>query len=69
MALRAIRERSGHSQLSLAEASGVAQSRLSEIESADGGVADVRPATVRKLAETLAVPMTALLAMPEGAAS
>lgn len=68
-ALKTIRERSGHTQLSLAKASGVAQSRISEIESTSGGFTDVRPGTVKKLADTLAIPMAALLGAPVEAAS
>jgi transcriptional regulator with XRE-family HTH domain len=61
--LKSIRELSGHSQLSLANASNVAQSRISEIEASDEPV-EVRPATVRKLAETLKQPISSLLANP-----
>lgn len=65
-ALKVIRERSGHTQLSLAKESEVNQGHISKIESADGAVG-VRPATARKLCQALAVPLAALLAMPVGA--
>lgn len=58
-ALTAIRERSGFTQLALAEASGVSQGRISELESAD---ANVRPATVKALADALQVPIVAITA-------
>lgn len=64
-ALKIIRERSGHSQLSLAGESGVTQGRISEIE-AMGSRAMVRPSTAQKLALALAVPLTALV-VPEAA--
>lgn len=57
-ALATIRERTGLTQLDLAAQSGVSQGRISELEAKD---ANVRPATVKALAEALAVPMTALL--------
>lgn len=66
-ALKAIREHSGHSQLSLAEASGVNQGHISKLESTEGA-ANIRPATVKKLADALGVP-TAALTVPEAVAS
>lgn len=65
-ALTAIRERSGLSQLALAKSAGITQGRISELESGSGGV---RPDTVKKLAEALAVPAVAFLAVPTEAAS
>lgn len=59
-ALKAIREKDGHSQLSLAKHSGVAQSRISGYES--GKSVEVRPGTVKRLAEALGVSMSALVA-------
>lgn len=63
-ATKAIRERTGLSQVDLAEGSKVSQGRISEIEA---GFLNVRPATVKALAEALAVPMTALIATTEAA--
>lgn len=64
-ALVAIRERTGLTQLALAQASGVSQGRLSELEA---GTLNVRPGTVRKLADALQVPTTAItIARPEAA--
>lgn len=57
-ALTAIRERSGLSQLALAKSAGITQGRISELES---GSPNVRPDTVKKLADALVIPMTALL--------
>lgn len=57
-ALATIRERTGLTQLDLAAQSGVSQGRISELEAKD---TNVRPATVKALAEALAVPMTALI--------
>ena len=57
-ALATIRERTGLTQLDLAAKSGVSQGRISELESKDS---NVRPGTVKALAEALAVPMTALI--------
>lgn len=57
-ALRVIRERSGLSQLELAARSGVSQGRISDIEA---GSVNVRPSTVRKLADALLVPVVALM--------
>ena len=58
-ALRAIREKDGHSQLSLAAQSGVAQSRISELEGDEPRL--VRPSTVKRLADALGVPVSALV--------
>lgn len=60
----ALRERSGLTQTALSARSGhLSQGRISEIESA--GVISVRPATAVCLAETLGVPLMAILAEPE----
>lgn len=58
-ALQAIRERTGLTQTDLAKQTGVSQGRISELES---GLLNVRPGTVKALAEALAVPITALIA-------
>lgn len=57
-ALQAIRERSGYSQSDLARAAEVSQPRISRLES---GTGNARPATVRKLAAVLRVPVAALI--------
>lgn len=58
-ALRALREKDGHSQASLARHSGITQSRISELE---GDVPQmVRPSTAKRLADALAVPVSALV--------
>jgi predicted transcriptional regulator len=56
-ALRALREKDGHSQPSLAAASGVAQSHISRMEREP---VDAQPATVKAIAEALGVPQSAL---------
>lgn len=61
-ALRTIRERTGLAQLALAEKSGVSQGRISELEA---GHLNVRPATVKALAEALACDQAALIAHTE----
>lgn len=58
-ALKAIRENAGFSQLSLAKASDVSQGHISDMEAAEQP-ANVRPATVKKLAVALNVPIAAL---------
>lgn len=63
-ALQAIRERSGLTQSDLSRGSGVSQGRISELES---DVLNVRPATVKALADTLAVPITALVTVEASA--
>lgn len=65
-ALQAIRERSGLTQSDLARGSGVSQGRISELESE---VRPVRPATAKALADTLAVPIAALVAAEQGSAA
>jgi len=65
-ALQAIRERSGLTQTELAEQTGVSQGRISELES---GQRNVRPGTVKALAEALKIPTMALLADTEAKAS
>lgn len=62
-ALKAIREKDGHTQLSLAAASGVSQNRISELESAEKS--SVRPTTVKALADVLQVPVSALVLADE----
>lgn len=64
-ALQVIRERSGLSVSELARRSGVSQPHLSNLER---GRRDASPATVKRLAVALDVPILALLADP-GAAS
>lgn len=59
-ALRAIRENGGHSQLSLAEASGVDQGNISKMEAEKSGPVNVRPATAKKLAQALNIPLAAI---------
>lgn len=49
-AIRKAREGAGHSQASLARASGVAQSHISKLES---GAWPIRPTTAKKLADAL----------------
>ena len=66
-ALKAIRENAGYSQLALANDSGVNQGHISKIEK-DDGPTSVRPATVKKLATALNVPIAALT-VPEVVAS
>jgi len=58
-ALRAIREKDGHPQLSLAKKSGVSQNRISELEGDEPQI--IRPPTARALADALGVPMSAFL--------
>lgn len=60
-ALRVIRELSGHSQSSLARASGVSQGHISQLESGDKRAS---PRTITRLARTLKVPLTALVIGP-----
>jgi transcriptional regulator with XRE-family HTH domain len=55
-ALAAIRRKDGHSQGSLAEASGVSQTAISKLERRSIGI---RPSTAKKLAEALGVPQSA----------
>lgn len=56
-ALTAIREKDGHSQLSLAKVAGVAQSRISRLEA---NAVPIRPATAKRLADALGVPISAI---------
>lgn len=65
-ALRMIRERSGHTQASLARGSKVSQGRISELES---GVRNVRPGTVKALADALAIPIAALVVAEQDSAA
>lgn len=57
-AVKAIRERSGHTQVTLAAESKVSQTRISRYESQDA--MEARPATVKALADALKVPITAI---------
>ena len=65
-ALKSIREAKGHTQLSLAAITGgiVSQGRISELEAGNkfrnGSPCNVRPATVKALAEALQEPQTAI---------
>jgi transcriptional regulator with XRE-family HTH domain len=61
-ALQVIRERSGLSVSELARRSGVSQPHLSNLER---GRRDASPATVKRLAVALDVPILALLADPD----
>jgi transcriptional regulator with XRE-family HTH domain len=61
-ALKAIREKDGHSQASLARLSGITQSRISEFEA---GAEPVRAGTAKKLADALGVPMSAITVADE----
>lgn len=57
-ALQAIRERTGISQTDLAKLTGVSQGRISELEA---GQRNVRPSTIKSLADALGVPLAALM--------
>lgn len=57
-ALQALRERSGHSKASLAEAAGVDRTLITRLEN---GQRPATPSVMRKLAEALMVPVTALM--------
>lgn len=57
-ALQAIRERTGLTQTELATLTGVSQGRISELEA---GQLNVRPGTIKALAEALDVPLAALM--------
>jgi transcriptional regulator with XRE-family HTH domain len=61
-ALRVIRERSGLSLTELARTAGISQPHLSNLER---GRRQASPATVRRLADALRVPVPALLADDE----
>ena len=65
-ALRALRERSGFSVTSLASASGIKQSHLSNIEA---GRRKASPEVTRALAAALKVELPAILKSPDGAAA
>lgn len=60
-ALRALRERSGYTVSAFATASGIDRSHLSNIEA---GRRQASPDAIRKMAETLKVPVTALIVDP-----
>lgn len=62
-ALVAIRSKDGLSQLDLAGRADVSQSYLSELEK--GRKADVSPAVARRLANALAVPLSAITLPPD----
>lgn len=57
-ALTSLRVLAGFSQAELARRSGLSQGHISELERGDK---DARPATIKKLATALSVPMPALL--------
>lgn len=59
-ALAALRVMAGLSQSELARRSGVSQGHISDIE---GGSKKASPATIKKLADALSVPMPALLSV------
>lgn len=58
-AFRTIRELAGFSQSELARRAGISQGHISQIEA---GQKRPRPATLRRLADTLGVPLGSLLA-------
>lgn len=62
-ALTAIREMAGMSQAELARRSGLSQGHISELERAEKRA---RPATIKKLALALAVPVPALVSPGRG---
>lgn len=57
--LRALRELAGLSQAELGRVSGVSQGHISDLEAAETPN-DVRPATAKRLAEGLGIPLVAL---------
>lgn len=61
VALAAIRQLAGHSQASLSRESSVSQGHISDLES--GTKKNASPATIKKLAEALGVPMGAIAAV------
>lgn len=63
-ALTSLRFLAGYSQAELARRSGLSQGHISELERGDK---EARPATIKKLATALGVPMPALLTGFEGA--
>lgn len=63
--LRRQREAAGHSQASLARASKVSQSRISELETEDGQKLTVNPPLAKKLAKALRVPLSAISDAPQ----
>lgn len=64
-ALTAIRTRTGLTQSDLARATGISQGHISQLESA--AQTNPRPGTVKKIAEALAVPITALISIETAA--
>lgn len=60
-ALRALRERSGYTISGFASEAGIDRSHLSNIEA---GRRQASPDAIRRMAETLKVPVTALIADP-----
>jgi len=58
VAFRTIRELAGLSQAELSRRTGISQGHISQIES---GQKHPRPATVRRMAEALGVPLASLL--------
>lgn len=65
-ALQALRERSGHSKASLADAAGVDRTLITRLEN---GQRPVTPSVMQKLAEALRVPVTALMGPDDEAAA
>jgi transcriptional regulator with XRE-family HTH domain len=66
-ALIAIRVLAGFSQAELSRRSNVSQGHISGIEK--GEKKNVQPATIKKLADAMGVPMGALMVAPEAVAS
>jgi len=64
MALRALRERSGLTIVDLARSAGISQPHLSNLEA---GRRNASPDVVRRLAQALRVPITAILTVPDDA--
>lgn len=59
-ALRAIREKDGHTTYSLAELAGVSQTRISELENpTEKGPRRIWPSTAKAIAKALGVPLSA----------
>lgn len=56
--LKALRELSGLSQAELGRVSGVSQGHISDLEASD--LSDVRPATAKRLAGGMGIPVVAL---------
>jgi transcriptional regulator with XRE-family HTH domain len=65
-ALRVIRERTGHTKTSLAEAAGVDRTLVHRLEN---GQRNATPSVLRKLADALDCPLHALMGPSEGEAA